>query len=101
MADTITFTYYFGEDNKLEITASVGPYDPGRSHGPPEDCYPPEGGEVEITLCELVAPNGTGVPFDPEGICIRRRSSDGVVTYANLTDDIETTAFEKIREELG
>ena len=23
------------------------PYDPGRCSGPPEDCYPPEGGELE------------------------------------------------------
>lgn len=29
------------------VKAEVSPYDPGRLSGPPENCYPPEGGEVE------------------------------------------------------
>lgn len=29
------------------VKAEVSPYDPGRTSGPPEKCYPPEGGEVE------------------------------------------------------
>lgn len=32
---------------ELHFECSVSPYDPGRSSGPPESCYPPEGGEVE------------------------------------------------------
>ena len=31
----------------LEIDYITSPYDPGRTYGPPEDCYPPEGGEIE------------------------------------------------------
>lgn len=32
----------------LEFRGTVSPYDHGRCSGPPELCYPPEGGEVEI-----------------------------------------------------
>ena len=32
----------------VELTFTISPYDPGVRSGPPEDCYPPEGGEVEI-----------------------------------------------------
>lgn len=30
----------------LDVEYEVAPYDPGVSWGPPEDCYPPEGGEI-------------------------------------------------------
>ncbi len=33
---------------ELRFECNLTPYDPGRSDGPPEHCYPPEGGEVEI-----------------------------------------------------
>lgn len=29
------------------IIDSATPFDPGKTSGPPEDCYPPEGGEIE------------------------------------------------------
>ena len=42
-----------GEDDWQEWEYEVGydfePYDPGRCSGPPEDCYPPEGGYAEVT----------------------------------------------------
>jgi hypothetical protein len=31
----------------LDIRAEITPYSPGCLHGPPEKCYPPEGGECE------------------------------------------------------
>ena len=38
--------------NSVEVVATVEftatPYDPGVSSGPAEQCYPPEGGEIEI-----------------------------------------------------
>lgn len=52
------------EDYLLDLDYDVAPYDPGNSYGPPENCAPPSGGEIErldIT-CE-------GKPFevtDPE-----------------------------------
>lgn len=33
---------------EYEVHAEVSPYDPGRTYGPPEDCYPPEGNDVEV-----------------------------------------------------
>lgn len=32
---------------EFEITATTSPFDPGCTYGPPENCYPPEGGEIE------------------------------------------------------
>lgn len=50
---TITFEVERGEDEtykvlSLEITGHVSPYVPAKTWGPPENCYPAEGGEVEI-----------------------------------------------------
>lgn len=38
----------------LEMTANVRftPYTPARTWGPPEDCYPEEGGEIEFDALE-------------------------------------------------
>lgn len=36
-----------GQDVNYSATIGFWPYDPGVSSGPPEYCYPPEGGEVE------------------------------------------------------
>jgi hypothetical protein len=33
---------------ELLVEGNATPYDPGVTSGPPECCYPPEGGEVEI-----------------------------------------------------
>lgn len=42
------YTLSRGDDDlELEIEYTVAPYDPGCTFGPPEYCYPPEGGEVE------------------------------------------------------
>lgn len=32
----------------VDIDYTITPYDPGRTYGPPEFCYPPEGGEIEV-----------------------------------------------------
>lgn len=36
------------DEEGIDITVwyEVEPYDPGRTSGPPEDCYPPEGGGI-------------------------------------------------------
>lgn len=33
---------------EIEVEFDATSYDPGVTSGPPENCYPPEGGEVEI-----------------------------------------------------
>lgn len=48
---TVELTRYDAEtdvETDLTVECSVSPYDPGRTYGAPEDCYPPEGGEVEV-----------------------------------------------------
>ena len=40
----------------LEVSARITAYDPGCFSGPPERCYPPEGGEVEDL--EVIMPTG-------------------------------------------
>lgn len=43
----MTFKTYI--EIAVEVEFDATPYDPGVCSGPPEACYPPEGGEVEIT----------------------------------------------------
>jgi hypothetical protein len=42
-----------GTEVMYDIECDVTPYDPGVSYGPPERCYPPEGGEVDVTSIKL------------------------------------------------
>ena len=42
----MTHTTYL--EIKIEVKFNATPFDPGVTYGPPENCYPPEGGEVEI-----------------------------------------------------
>ena len=58
---TNTFTYEdTSHEDGLEYTVEYrysGYYDPGRTYGPPENCYPPEGDhEVEIDKIEPMPP---------------------------------------------
>lgn len=38
------------DENEVEVTVvyNWSPGSPGKTYGPPEDCYPPEGPEVEV-----------------------------------------------------
>ena len=52
---TIDFEVERGEEEdykviKLEITGHVSAYVPAKTWGPPENCYPAEGGEAEIEV---------------------------------------------------
>lgn len=53
------FTVYQDDDSELLIEYTRTPYDPGRLSGPPEDCYPPEGGDVEIINVYAIGAGGT------------------------------------------
>jgi hypothetical protein len=48
----------------LVVRGTVSKFTPARLYGPSEDCYPAEGGEVEITevLCNSVPWTGTLTP---------------------------------------
>ena len=36
-------------DVEYRVVGNYSPGDPGKTYGPPENCYPPESAEVEIT----------------------------------------------------
>jgi hypothetical protein len=44
----------WGLELDFNIEADMSLYDPGNTCGPPENCYPPEGGEIDITGIELI-----------------------------------------------
>jgi hypothetical protein len=51
-------------DLKLNLAVELSPYDSGCTYGPPELCYPPEGGEIEdmeITVESATYPDGLPV----------------------------------------
>ena len=52
------------DDAYLSVTVegNATPYDPGVTSGPPERCYPPEGGEVEIENVWLEHPGNRDRP---------------------------------------
>lgn len=49
-----------GSEQKVAVEYSAAPYDPGCTYGLPENCYPPEGGEIEISDAWL-EPQGTKI----------------------------------------
>lgn len=54
---TVTVTYEHETSDGVctfEVTGIVSPYVPAYLSGPPENCYPAEGGEVEVIDCHLV-----------------------------------------------
>lgn len=42
------------QGNTFRAEVNLIPYVPARTYGPPENCYPEEGGEIEIETLELV-----------------------------------------------
>lgn len=80
------------------IEADVSPYDPGRTCGPPESCYPPEGGEVEIAEIRLAAQQGETLPeglADELGDALYRL----LATRPQLMEAIETLCAEKAQRQ--
>ena len=46
----------------LDLDITLSPYDPGCTYGPPENCYPPEGGEIEDLDVIVEAANDSDNP---------------------------------------
>ena len=61
-----TYETTFERDDGSEVTVgyTISPYDPGVLSGPPEDCYPPEGGDAEILYA--LDPDGSHVEWTDE-----------------------------------
>jgi len=49
-----------GSEQTVTVEYTATPYDPGCTYGLPEDCYPPEGGEIGIIEAWL-EPQGTKI----------------------------------------
>lgn len=49
-ATTVKVTVSDGseEERDVTVTADISAYDPGKLYGPPETCYPAEGGTAEL-----------------------------------------------------
>ena len=58
MTLSTTVTVELG-DLEFECGLDVSPIIPGRFSGPPEDCYPDEGGDVDFTGAWLIEPSGS------------------------------------------
>lgn len=61
MKTTITMSVAMedGEDAEVEVTGTISPFVRGRTQGLPENCYPDEGGDVEVEKVTL-----DGKPFE-------------------------------------
>lgn len=97
---TIEDTYVKSDDNPLwgleltfTIEADVSKYNPGRTYGPPELCYPPEGGEVDITGVRLTDVRYQSGEMTDE---LKRMFEKACMRLINENDKLR----EKIEEEL-
>jgi len=55
---------HIAEDVDVLISYTCSPYGPGCTSGPPEKCYPPEGGEVEMESIQLAQNTSFYFPTD-------------------------------------
>jgi hypothetical protein len=72
--------------HEIVCNVDLTPYDPGQTSGPPERCYPPEGGDVDINSIRLrIKPGKTPDCFlDIEDLVA---DLDGLDRVASLVDD--------------
>lgn len=56
---TLYHTTYLEDDREISIEYTQTPFIPARTYGPPEDCHPAEGGEVEIIDISVKNEDGT------------------------------------------
>jgi hypothetical protein len=68
MMKTHFYTIYLEDNSEIEIEYEQEPFIPAKTYGPPEDCYPSEGGGVDI-------------------ISVGIRKSDGAWIYYAATDE--------------
>ena len=54
MSGNITVSITWGNDHDLEVDCDVTPYSPAVTFGPPENCCPQEGVDIEILSINLI-----------------------------------------------
>lgn len=74
-----TFKWERDEDTRvlMDLEFTMTPYDPGNNYGPPENCYPPEGGEIESLEAEVSE--------------LFMKMTDGLWELIDVSDDLART----------
>ena len=95
---------------ELEVEADVAFGSPGRTSGPPEDCYPPEPDDVDITGIWQVdfVPSPTpryesseaSFPVPPENAGLIPSNRRGKYVRVRRREDLEKNTPKKLLEEL-
>lgn len=84
----------------FEVTATVWyraeEYNPGRRSGPPELCYPPEGGGIEVLEVQLDAWEKHDHRFENDVTKEIKAKIKESAEIGNLADEIQADAAEQI-----
>jgi len=96
MTNEIQFSYILGDDNELTVTATITPGYPARINCLPEDAYPAESDDVEITSVKFA-----GSVFTIEGIIVNAyvNSVTGKMHRQSLEEALEEAALEALAEQ--
>ena len=87
------------DDVDVEVVGTVTPTVPGRYSGPPEDCYPDEGGEVEVEHVWLTGERPAGSPPWAPWPRVRELTGDEVDQVRDACEDaLRDAAIETDRD---
>jgi len=89
---TVTFLYHHeiarGEhkgERTLEFEFDVAPVTPAKISGPPEDCYPEEGGECELQDVRCLS--GAEVKFDTRFVQRKNANDFSYSSFPGMTEE--------------
>lgn len=81
----------------LTVEAELSPFDPGCTYGPPENCYPPEGGDVEeLTVTVTLATTAGDAEAQPGLLTLLEAAIRAKVAEGG---ELAETLDERAREE--
>lgn len=95
---TVEWELERGEDIlAVTIAYTVADYDPGSTYGPPEDCYPPEGGEVEELTATMA--DGTIIELTPEELDKVEKHIYATHEYGSHYEEDPDDAYDRARDD--